>query len=348
MCYWPKRCPKALALWWLIAPIGASAHHSQAEYDRTVVKELEGQVVKVTWSNPHVGLTIRTRSPNGTDELWQMGAADLISTVRRGVPANMGLAVGDAVTVAGYVSTRRPGRMLVTNVLTPSGTEVLLVQTGPRWSARTVGGGQWLDDAAVAAAAKPRGIFRVWTLDRTVRPPYADSPPLTAAARAGHDEYDPVVDDPALQCMSIGMPRAITRTGPHPIEFVERDGNIHVLMEYFDLERVIHMDSQANAADVPASALGYSVGRWEDGALIVTTTRINWPYFDIRDLEGVPQSEAVEILERFILSADETELSYDITVTDPAMFTEPVAAPGYALWRWRPGVKVEPYECRLE
>jgi hypothetical protein len=48
-----------------------------------------------------------------------------------------------------------------------------------------------------------------------------DGPACRKAARAALAEWDPA-DDPALECVSIGMPRAITRTGPHPIEFVER------------------------------------------------------------------------------------------------------------------------------
>ena len=55
--------------------------------------------------------------------------------------------------------------------------------------------------------------------------------------------------------------------------------------------------------------------------MIVETAHIDYPLFD-RD--GVPQSGEVGIAERFTLSDDESELSYQITVTDPATFTEPV------------------------
>jgi hypothetical protein len=345
----PVRCNCAASLLCLLAlPSSAPAHHSQAEFDRSAVTELEGEVVEVIWSNPHVGLKLRARVENGTEQLWHMEAADLISTVRRGVPDRMGLVPGDRVRVAGWVSRRRPDRMIVTNVLAPTGEEILLVRTEPRWSDRTVGGSEWLVDESAVPAEEPEGIFRVWTLVSTSRPAFVDDPPLTDAARAALEAWNPA-DDPALQCVSIGMPRAITRTGPHPIEFVEHDGDIHVLMEYFDLERVIHMSADADASSATPSALGYSVGRWEDnGDLLVRTTRVDWPYFDIRDLEFVPQSEDVEIVERFRLSDGGTELRMDIAVTDPAAFTEPVAAEDYAVWQWRPGVRVEPYECTLE
>ena len=340
------RLLRAAAPWLVALAPAAGAHHSQAEYDRTTVTELEGEVVQVVWSNPHVGLKLRVEAANGSDELWQMEAADLITTIRRGVPENMDLEPGDRVRVAGWPSKRRPQRLIVTNVLAPSGVEILLVRAEPRWSERTIGGDQPATDES-AADATPTGLFRVWTLDRTERPAFVDDPPLTESARAAIAAWNPD-DDPALRCVSVGMPRAITRTGPHPIEFVELGGDIHILMEYFDLQRVIHMRPGADPASAPPSALGYSVGRWENGDLVVETTRVSWPYFDIRDLEFVPQSEEVVITERFKLSDDEAQLTLDISVEDPKAFTEPVTANDYAVWRARPGMRVEPYNCTLE
>ena len=51
------------------------------------------------------------------------------------------------------------------------------------------------------------------------------------------------------------------------------------------------------------------------------------------------------MVERFTLSEDGNELVYDLAVTDPATFTEPVAAVSLITWQWQPGVEVEPYEC---
>ena len=61
----------------------------------------------------------------------------------------------------------------------------------------------------------------------------------------------------------------------------------------------------------------------------------------------VPQSRSVEITEVFRLDEDTQTLHYDITVADPATFTEPVIAEEYAVWEWRPGVEVMPYNCQL-
>jgi len=329
----------------LIVASRASSHHSNAEYDREVVLELEGRVVEAVWRNPHVGLTVRVENEDGSSTDWVMEAADYTGTMRRGVP-DRAFEVGDWVRFAGNPSTRREAHMLVTNVLLSDGVEVLLVRTQPRWSDRFVGGGEWIiaKDAVESAAAS--GIFRVWTLASTNEPSFASDPPLTASARRGYDSYD-VFDDPALRCEPIGLPRVMTRTGPHPIELVDRGEIIVLRGEYFDVEREIHMQPVEEIGELPFTRVGYSVGQWEEGALKVHTTHIDYPYFDIRGLEGVPQSRNVEITEVFRLDEGTQTLHYDITVADPETFTEPVIAEDYAVWEWRPGVAVMPYNCQL-
>jgi len=333
----------SIAVFALAAPV--LAHHSTGEYDRNGVTEFEGEVIRAVWRNPHVGLTVRVTADDGSFTDWTMEAADYTGTMRRGVPDGA-FKAGDWVKVAGNPSTRRDARMLVTNVLLPDETEVLLVRTQPRWSDRYVGGGDWIIEDQLSASESPTGIFRVWTLDSTQEPAFASDPPLTETARAAHANWD-TYTDPALQCAQIGLPRVMTRTGPHPIEFVNRGDVILLRGEYFDTERVIHMEDAGASAAREYGPLGYSVGQWDGSSLVVYTTHIDYPYFDIRGLEGVPQSRNVAMTEVFTPIDDSQALQYDITVVDSAAFTEPVIAEDYALWRWRPGVSVEPYDCRL-
>ncbi len=337
---------KATLLGLLFLPFIAIAHHSTAEYDRSVVLEFEGEVVRVVWRNPHVRLTIKTQRDDGTEELWDLESGDVNSMDRRGIRRDL-VHIGDAVKVAGNPSSRRELNLSVTNILLPGGTELLVRgNRQPRWSTEYVGDGGWIIDAS--NSGEPDGIYRVWTPKGRNVPAFVNDPPLTESAQAAYAAYDKMVDDPALECIPTGMPRAMTSSGGvHPLEFVRRDEDILIRLEIFDNVRVIHMGSDADPEGQPYSSLGYSIGHWEGETLVVTTTRINWPYFDLNPipLQGVPQSEAVEMVERFTLSADETELVYDLAVTDPATFTEPVSAPSLFTWQWQPGVEVEPYEC---
>ena len=135
------------------------------------------------------------------------------------------------------------------------------------------------------------------------------------------------------------MPRPMFN--PHPFEFIDKGGYYTLLGEEFDIVRTIHMSDAEDPQDQPPTRLGYSVGRWEDSALVVVTTRINWLYFDGI---GTPQSEAVELLERLTLSEDQSRLDYHLTITDPATFTGPATLETYWLAL---GEAIEPYECQV-
>jgi hypothetical protein len=331
----------AIMLPLLLFPLIAIGHHSVAEYDRNNVLELEGEILRVHWNNPHVGFTMAVVNADGSTQTWALEAQDRNSQDRRGVPHDL-LQVGAIVRAAGYPSTRRHGFMFMTNILLPDGRELVAEGGGqPRWSQNVIGGPQTGDevldpDSDLAESAD--GIFRVWMR----KPPPGRFPrplPLTSSAEAARAPWNAETDDFIMRCVTPGMPFAMLGVGPHPIDFTQRDGDIVIHAEYFDIIRLVHMNPAADA-NPPASELGYSTGRWEGDSLVVRTTQINWPFFD---RTGVPQSMSSEILERFTPSEDFTELAYDITVEDPENFTEPVTARW--TWEWHPELEVEPYEC---
>jgi hypothetical protein len=128
---------------------------------------------------------------------------------------------------------------------------------------------------------------------------------------------------------------------PYPIEFVQLEGgNVLLKLEEYDLERRIDMHASAPPGAAAASPLGYSVGRWDGRSLVVTTTRIDWPYFSQL---GIPQSPNVSIVERFTPTADGSRLDYEMIVTDPKTFTQPVVLGQH--WLWLPSVRLLPYQC---
>jgi hypothetical protein len=65
------------------------------------------------------------------------------------------------------------------------------------------------------------------------------------------------------------------------------------------------------------SPLGYSVGRWEDDVLVVHTTRIDFPFFD---LFGTPVGKFPEVVERFTLSEEQARLDYESSTIEPSTF----------------------------
>jgi hypothetical protein len=326
----------------------AFAHHSTAEYDSKKIVEARGEIVTVLWANPHVRFTVSTKAIDGNDAPWQIESADLTRLDRAGLSHDI-VKVGDVVRFAGNPSTRSDRRMYVTNLLVADGREILLrgnvmprfaaadrvVYTDPTYTKRTDG-----------AAADNRFFGKVFVPMREGKaPPWVGNPPLTADAREKQAAYDEVVDDPVLGCVSPGMPRVMLRSGPYAVRFVERGSDLVLQNEWFEINRTIHMDGKEPPADQPFTPLGYSSGRWDGDALVITTTHIDWPYFELYGLVGVPQSRAMRIVERFTPRDAGTTLQYDWTATDPSAFTMPVTYENYATFRWQPSIEFLPYNC---
>ena len=262
-----------------LQPCAAFSHHSMTEYDRSAVTEFEGEVVSVTWRNPHILLDVETIDANGEAVVWYLEGGAVSAQRRRGVTGGL-VEVGDHVRIAGWASSRRPNHMLVNHVLLPDGVELLVGGSRePRWSEFGIGSESVLADSGTAAAASGAGIFRVWSQGTPAwffpgRAKYE----LTEAAAAAQAAWDDIEDNPPLACTPPGMPSLMGN--PYPMQFVRLDGYLELRFEEFDAVRTIHFDDAVDPTTVPRSPLGYSVGRWDGEALLVRTTRINWPYFN--------------------------------------------------------------------
>ena len=151
--------------------------------------------------------------------------------------------------------------------------------------------------------------------------------------------FNPLTDSVAPGCRPKGMPTIMEQ--PYPIEFVNKGDTILLRLEEYDSVRTISMAANSNVDSLPKTLLGRSKGRWEANTLVVTTSAIDWPYLDP---SGTPQSLSSRIVERFTPASDGARLSYTMTVTDPATFTEPLELT--RSWVWRPGETVKPYNCK--
>ena len=314
-----------------------SAHHSRSHYSDDVL-EIEGELVAVHWVNPHVGFTVNVVNEDGEEERWRVeGISNLVNMQRGGVSSDI-FTIGERVRAVGSPSLRRPRDLLTTNLLLSDGREVLLSRNAePYWAEQSAAAPRASGTQTVDAAGENLGIFRVWS----ALPDGAGQRmnfPFTEAAIAAREEWDPI-DNYAERCEPGGMPRIMRN--PHPFEFIDNGTEISLVSELYDLVRTIHMDHSAPPSGEPASPLGYSTGRWEGSSLVVATTRINWPYFDNI---GTPQSDAVEMLETFTVSADQARLDYRLTVTDPGTFTEPAVFERYWLAL---GERIELYDCQV-
>ncbi len=336
--------PLSLVITAALIPAVGAAHHSRVEFTYGAMHEVEGEAVRVVWRNPHVMITVRSETADGTVQDWILEGPGA-GTLRHDGLVDGYVKQGDRVRAAGQRSDRREYWLRLAHVLPPSGTELVFTSSGPRWSDDFIGASQ-VSEAEVAEVAEdtpPEGIFRVWSW--TGGTPYEidEQPPLTPEAMAAYQAFDPLQDDPVLECVLPGMPRVTTIAGSRPIEFEQRGEDILLHAQNYNQTRVIHMGAEIDASEVEATPLGYSQGRWEGDTLVVTTNRISYPFFDIPPWWGIPQSEQVEIVERITLEGD--TLVYDFWANDPANFTAPIEKPRFFVWTWRAGLEVETDHC---
>jgi len=321
-------------------PLSVSAHHSVVGYVEEIT-EAEGELVALEWSNPHIRIAVKIMNTDGEEKIRIMHGNSITTVQRQGVTQNL-FRIGERVKVAGRRSRRNELDFLATNILFPDGREVLLWGGQARWSEDTLGNRDLLAERGPIRdlSGDGEGIFRVWSVVSRDDPSVLVAHlPFQESAIAARESWD-LFDNFAIRCEPEGMPRIMVN--PLPFEFIDHGGQITLRTELYDIERTIHMNRSEPPPSEPASRLGYSTGQWQDGVLVVRTSRINWPFFDNI---GTPQSEAVDIVERFTLSDDQSRLDFHITVTDPQTFTKPATIESYWLDF---GESIQVFDCQTE
>jgi hypothetical protein len=152
--------------------------------------------------------------------------------------------------------------------------------------------------------------------------------------------FDRAADDPTMRCVYPGLIR--TLESPAPLEIVQQDHQIIMLFEAFHIVRRIYLETPPNIAPerLPLSRLGYSVGRWEGGELVVETRRLALTQMDDDGFPFGGHAEA-RVLERYRRVGDRLEL--ELTVEDPEHLRSP--ATRTASWAYAPGTMVFEYVC---
>ena len=328
-------------------PIASVPHHAfVGVFDMGSIVEINGELTELLWRNPHVRFSIR----NLDGEVWEIETNSVSILSRMDIGPEI-FSVGDNIRVAGSPALDGSLAMWTNNVMLSDGREVVMRPgVDPYWAGVDGVHGNsdiWLAEGSAISATDNNdlGLFRVWSTHFTGPSrslfgsrafPLELDLPLTPAAAGAVSSFGEVVNVLG-DCVAKGMPMIMEQ--PYPVEFVDQGDVILFRMEEYDAVRTIYMDPNVDI-DMTPVRLGRSKGRWVGEDLHVTTTSIDWPYFNAR---GVPQSEAIELYERFSVSDDGSRLNYYLTAIDPATFTRPVELD--KAWMWRPGEVIKPFEC---
>ncbi|HAY45672.1 MAG TPA: hypothetical protein DCY55_05245 [Gammaproteobacteria bacterium] len=323
----------------------AAAHHSIAvHYDMGNIQEVTGTLVSVNLRNPHTTLEFTVENEAGELDTWY-GEAGALNAIRRdGISADS-FQIGDPITVTGPVSRFGRKEMIAIAVDHKEQRYYLFAPIAKLMQMKVIdssnsdkilssGGNE------VAPVDAPN-IFRVWTpIDFPATAIHPLDLSLTESAKQAAENYDEIVDDLAIQCISPGMPSMLDN--PYPIQFIDQGDEIVVRHEEWGAERIVHM-KVGSAQTGPTTKYGHSVGRWEDGSLIIETTNIDYPYFDDG---GTPMTRGMKVTERYTLRADQSRLDWTATFADPAVFLSPVSFGGS--FGWVPDTQIMEFICTLE
>lgn len=161
---------------------------------------------------------------------------------------------------------------------------------------------------------------------------------LTPLGRRIQEANEPA-SDPKLHCQPYGFVREVTNALPI---MIRRDGD-DLLIEYeeWSLLRTIHMNGPPHRDYRTPTLLGYSVGRIEDGALVVETSHVTPDWFS--DASHGGHSGELTGVERYAVRDDPRRLELELTLEDPATLTRPYKV--VKTWLFTPDVELVQDRC---
>lgn len=317
----------------ILAASGASAfaHHSPARYDMQAMHTVEGTITEYTWGNPHVYLSVRE---SGSDRVWVVEAFPSTAMKQYGWAKDT-FALGDRVVVAGHPG-RNPERL------------GLFLQAVRKATATA-----WFYDSGGAVAAPPPAAPQTFkaeslagTWQTSVGPTFGAffSPAVaqfgTPQGAAAVAEFRDDTANPGLQCVPFAAPVYMILPGFRSIEV--RTDTVAIRGEDAAVERVVHLDVASHAGAVP-SVQGHSIGRFDNGVLVVDTASFT-PH-RLGNGAGLPSGASKHLVERFALNS-QGGVTYSFVLADPEFLKEPVT--GTAEWLHRPDVEYTATPCSTD
>jgi hypothetical protein len=317
-----------------LAPV-ALAHHSRANYDMTKEIVVEGTVAALAWTNPHISMTVETRSPGGEQSLLEIELSSVSEALALGLKREA-IEPGARVVVRAHPGRSGPGAKAAGLDVRTSEGAVYPLNIDARL-------------AVVPAAQSASGIAGHWA------PTLESYPGLGVIAR-------PMQVTEAGRAAAADARRAAAGTGgalpcePFPPPFsalfpdlrtIEID-DATVVMRFegaigVPMERVVQLDQDAHPADVTPSLMGHSIGRWEGETLVIDTVGFTPHRFGVLTFPSGPNKHLVE---RLTLTADRLQLQYTFTLEDPDVLAAPFSFT--AIWNHRPDLEFSGVACDPE
>lgn len=148
----------------------------------------------------------------------------------------------------------------------------------------------------------------------------------------------PEARTPGDRCLSRGMPPMTVTPYNNNYQIVQNKDYFMLMGEMVHDARIIRLDKEHFPGD-GKNWLGDSVGRWEGDTLVVHTKNLHPELSHFRLIS----TAQLELTERFEI-VSESEILYTVTVTDPAVYTQPFTEE-ITLMRKAPEDLIYEYSC---
>ncbi len=335
-----------------ILPFAAYAHHGPGQFDTSQPVEVTGAVTEVRFVNPHGYIYFDVAEDDGTVTPWrcELQAGSLLR--RAGWTEDL-FPIGGTITVSGDRGAREPTACALRSVILADGSElnrydqrrVLDAPTGR--ADRLVAGRLDLSGTWAAPQRNPQGgtggggMAPAMGAAAGMGGGGGVSLELTDAGREAIAGLSHQVDNPRFHCMAVNI-LFDWQFDRHVNEITQTDDEITLRYGFMDIERTIRMDRDAHPDDIIPSRAGYSIGRWEDDALIVETVGFEEGFIIAGPGGLVPHSEDLRIVERFTYDAETQGLTRSYTAEDPRYFNGTYTGQDTV---FPSDVPFEPYAC---
>ena len=159
---------------------------------------------------------------------------------------------------------------------------------------------------------------------------------------------DPLFLDPVAKCLPYGVPRISSPNPYSGYQFLQRPGMVVIHYEQGNQYRIIRLDGRPHVGKNIRLWNGNSRGHWEGNTLVVDVTNLNgktWVFGRSASKVSAPfTSPALTVVERFIF-ADPDTIQYQVTMTDPNLYSRPWTISTKAFVRAPEGHRLYEYAC---
>jgi hypothetical protein len=297
---------------------------------------IEGTVTALSWTNPHIIMTVETKGSGAAPLLQEIEVMSLAQARGLGLRREA-ISPGARVVVRAHPNRRGSGRVFGREVTTSDGARMPLT---------SFAGFSTLPPPVVEA----RGLAGNWVPTvESFREVVAAGPVarLTEAGLAARQEA-------LAQFSARGGAGEICGRAPPPllhifpdlrtIEITDRTVFIRSETNGVNQERTVHLDQSAHPAGFQPTIEGHSIGRWEGGTLVIDT--VGFARWGVPDLMWLPTHPRAHLVEKLTLAEDRRHLAYEFTIDIPAYLVEPTTF--RATWDHRPDLAPSDVPCDPE